>query len=258
MEFRRSTILSELYFISNNTKNHIPKAIICFLTLFKAEKIFLYFLVYSYLEWIDNCIDLKILNRNEASAFLKNQWEILTDGRIPSNGFESLGSLLYKSSFSMKNRDLLSNFFQIQNLDFERKFQIRNKNFLDMRNHLLGETSLNLLLSIFKPNNFELDKTELETYSNFYIQIDNLTDYIKDFELGYLNIPEESIASKEYSAINLKDEEILDYISEEKIKIIQLKKSCIAFLSNHESSLIKTFLKTMINRKYKKMMATIS
>ncbi|EMM99479.1 hypothetical protein LEP1GSC021_0531 [Leptospira noguchii str. 1993005606] len=252
--FNNSNIYKVLKFISSNTKNKIPYFIILLVSLFKIKRIILYYTIYSYLEWIDNNVDNDLSSEEEVEKFLQNQKEILFFNQKPNNKFEYLGNLIFLSKHSENYKSLYESFLEIQKNDFKRKFKLLDRVSLENRNTELGIVTLKICASIFKDKKILNDKTQLETLSKFYIQVDNLIDYKKDHKIGYINIPLESYSFKTYEEFCFSDPKVLDYLENLKTSLLLESSKCENIFKNYPYfSIFGIFLKSMFFQKKNKL-----
>ncbi|KAA1268730.1 hypothetical protein [Leptospira interrogans] len=251
---KRKNIYRILRFISSNTKNKIPYFIIILVTFFKIKRITLYYTIYSYLEWIDNNVDNNLSDEVEVEKFLQNQKEILFFNREPNNEFEYLGKLIFLSKHSENYKLLYESFLEIQKNDFKRKFKLLDRVSLENRNIKLGILSLKICASIFKDKKILNDQIQLDTLAKFYIQVDNLIDYKKDYKIGYINIPLEIYSFKRYEEFYFSDPKVHNYLENLKVNLLLKSSQCENILRNYSYfSVFGIFLKSMFLQKKNKL-----
>ena len=175
------------------SKNRHPVLYHLLGTLLGAPLTGYYFIIYSYLKWVDDYIDRSDRAFGEAVLFLDRQFSVLLGEIEPDAEGEILGRAIGRLLVRQEHRPLfmalrriLSSFYD----DLRRRNQIQSYYELNLRVERIGFGALEICESIFARSG-SLSLAFKRDAARLYVFLDMLLDLEEDLELGYINIPAE-------------------------------------------------------------------
>ena len=244
------------------SKNRHPTALHLLGMLFGKTHIGYYFIIYSYLKWMDDVIDRVDIKSDQALEFLDRQQELLAGNTEPGSAPEEMGAAIADFLRTEKGRALsrpLETLMSSFRDDALRRNRILTQDELMTRARKIGRGSLEICeLLIY--GRCVLDEAFKNRAADCWIKLDMLLDLEEDYRMGYVNIPRE--AFKTYDIPPVPDGDFADL---EKAPGLQcwLEDSCSELekefslmtrdIESVRPFLLKRFLRKMTMRKRRKL-----